>query len=663
MTVQAVEGRTHVVRPSAPAVLTSEALDEVVQWYSQCPSFVLDVETVGAQRANPVCNEVLWVGLSARGRSHVIPLGHPNGDLIEIRRAVLPAGIERLRKGKGLLKSNLSKSQARIRKVFSDPPKQLPPREVFDALRPLLFDPDKTVIGHNLRFDLRSVAKYYRGEIPTTQRFDTLVAEFLTDDTLQNRLTLAHAVKRRLKYDMAKGVGKEVENFAFWEVAHYLYLDVRMDWLLYRSLTGEVTSPPLNTIMRLEMDLAEVLMSMEQRGTLIDTDELKALQTELEKELTFATAMAYRAAGGKFNLNSTVDLRRVLFSPEGRNLTPMEFTAKTGEPSTAESALKHHANDNLVRHLLSIREKQKLLGTYVVPYLGGEVTHSSAGKTTVEHRDSLLVNGRVHTSYKQHGAKTGRLSSANPNLQNIPNPEKSEYGKRIRNAFIADPGCKLVQADWSQVEPRIMASLAEDPIMIKAFLEGEDIYRAIADPLGQPRSAGKLLILAMAYGVGPDKIARSLGISMAAARQLMRDFEYKFNALARHKKAIIRAAARRRPRPYSTTVLGRRRFIPELLSRDEKEYGAGERQAYNHVIQGSAGDAMKIALIRIHRSLPDNSHLLLTVHDEVVVLAPLAEVDETAHAVKTGMEGVRLPGITVPLVAEVKIVDRWGEAK
>lgn len=254
-------------------------------------------------------------------------------------------------------------------------------------------------------------------------------------------------------------------------------------------------------------------------------------------------------------------------------------------------------------------------------------------------------------------------NSANPNLQNIPNPEKSAFGKRIRNAFIADPGCKFVQADWAQVEPRIMASLSQDPIMVKAFLDKEDIYTAIADPLGFPRSAGKLLILAMAYGVGPDKIANSLGISMTAARQLIADFERKFPTLVRHKQAVIKQAASRRPRPYSTTVLGRRRYLWELLSRDRGEYGSGERRAYNHLIQGSAGDAMKIALIRIDRTLPPGSELLLTVHDEVVVLAPLAEVDEAAAAVKTGMEGVSLPGITVPLLAEVKIVDRWGEAK
>ena len=254
-------------------------------------------------------------------------------------------------------------------------------------------------------------------------------------------------------------------------------------------------------------------------------------------------------------------------------------------------------------------------------------------------------------------------NSSSPNLQNIPNPEKSDYGKRIRNAFIADPGCKLVQADWSQVEPRIMASLANDQKMIDAFLSGEDIYTVISDPLDQPRSAGKLLILAMSYGVGPDTIAAGLGISSSKAKQLLRDFEASSPELVRLKKRTVEEASRRRPVPYAATVLGRRRFLPDLLSSEFALRGRGERQAFNHLIQGTASDAMKIALIRIHRTLPERSRLLLTVHDEVVVLAPLEEVDEAAQAVKEGMEGVKLPRITVPLQAEVKIVDKWGDAK
>lgn len=658
-----VEGRTATVRPSVQAVLTREQLAEVVRLYQGADAFVVDVETVGPHRGDPTRNDVLWIGLATEGFTHVIPLGHPNGELTEMRREVLPSGIERLKAGKTLLKSNVSSSDAKARRVFSDPPAQLTPGEVFTALEPLFFNDTQTVVGHNVRFDLRSIAKYYRHRLPTTRMFDTVVGEFLTNDLLQHQLSLDKCVKRRLHYDMAKGVGAKVEAYPFWEVARYLHLDCKMTWLLFRDEVTRLDRAKLGHLMELEMDLAEVLMDMEHTGTLIDTQALEELRGELEQAILFATASAYRINGGQFNLNSVADLQKALFTEEGQNLTPEVFTEKKGEPSTSDAALSHFPNNPLVRELLRIREYKKLLSTYVIPYLGGEVTHTVGGKTKVETRESSLVNSRIHTNYKQHGAKTGRLSSSKPNLQNIPNPEKSEYGKRIRNAFIADPGHRFVQADWSQVEPRIMASLSHDPIMTQAFMDGEDVYRAIADPLNQPRSAGKLLILAMAYGVGPDKIANSLSMTMSQARQLLRDFEQRFPSLTKHKESVVKQAARRRPVPYSTTVLGRRRFLPGLLSDDFKERGSGQRQAFNHLIQGTASDAMKIALIRIHRTLPENSRLLLTVHDEVVVLAPLEEVDETVEAVKTGMEGVRLPGITVPLLADVKVVDRWGEAK
>lgn len=653
------------MRPSVPTVTTREELAEVVRLYSGADTFVVDVETVGPHRIDPVRNDVLWIGLGTEGLTHVIPLGHPNGELVELRRPVLPKGIERLQQGKALLKSSVSASDAKARKVFSPPPPQLSPGEVFSALEPLFFDPDKTVIGHNIRFDLRSIAKYYQGRLPTTPMYDTVVGEFLTNDLLQHQLALDKCVKRRLKYEMAKGVGAQVEAHPFWEVARYLYLDVKMTWLLYKNIDSRLTRAKLTHLMALEMDLATVLMEMEQSGTLIDVGVLTDLKKELEQDVLRATAFAYRLNGGKFNVNSTTDLQQVLFAPppEGRGLTPKVFTEKKNEPSTSDEALKHHSKDALVGQLLLIREYKKLLSTYVIPYLGGDVERVYSGKVKKEHRDSALVHDRIHTNFKQHGAKTGRLSSSKPNLQNIPNPEKSDYGKRIRNAFIADPGCKLVQADWSQVEPRIMASLANDQKMIDAFLSGEDIYTVISDPLDQPRSAGKLLILAMSYGVGPDTIAAGLGISSSKAKQLLRDFETSSPELVRLKKRTVEEASRRRPVPYSTTVLGRRRFLPDLLSSEFAQRGRGERQAFNHLIQGTASDAMKIALIRIHRTLPERSRLLLTVHDEVVVLAPLEEVDEAAQAVKDGMEGVKLPRITVPLQAEVKIVDKWGDAK
>lgn len=939
MTEVAEVGRIDVVvRPTVRTVTTRDELESLVQHYLEQDSFVIDIETSGEHRLDPRRNDVVWIGLATKGRTDVIPMGHPNGELVELRRAVLGSGLKRLSEGKALRKSDVSKSDGTATKVFSDPPEQLTPAEVLRALEPLLFSETITAVAHNLPFDIGSLAKYYGGRIPPPPYGDTRIADFLIDSQNQHKLSLAHCVKRNLGYDMDKGIGKKIEEHTFDEVAYYLNLDARMTWLLWKRQSRLLIENKLERLFKLEMDLLHVLVDMQNTGVLVDVGSLKVLHGELERAKTQHTADAYRAAGRTFNVNSNKDKQDLLYGPEGRNLEPSKFTA-TGAPSTAADALEKHKRDPLAKALLDISEVQKLLSTYITPYLGGDVERTVQGKSKTVRKESLLVKGRVHTSFNQTGAATGRLScvsgdtvlrtsrgdfrmdeydpahgdlvlthegrwmpvvrkiykgvedmysvisskggkitctkehrfltptgwaslgslsvgdevlhvseqefhqrsrerregaaevqvgrqadvarprggdrdhvsqraarledalvgggvrggesaallavqdgaeepyagqewfpapqlprgrggrtrvhdaeggrslragspnrdgrspwsepsrstkgvggashrrgqeeqllgqsgagdsrgaqglasddrlaeitfvgamgvwdievagdhsyyaggflnhnSSGPNLQNIPSP-RTDRGRQIRNLFMADPGHKLVVADYSQIEPRIMASLSKDPVMTQAYADGKDIYAAIAEPLGHERQAGKTLILAMAYGVGPQKIAESLGISQTKARQLLDDFSKEFPVLFKYKNDVIKRAT---VNQYAVTVLGRRRMLPDLVSRDEGLRARGKRQAFNHLIQGSASEVMKIALVRAHRMLPDGARMLLTVHDEIVTLAPEELVDETSEAIREAMEGFSLPGLTVPMKAEIVVDTHWGNCK
>jgi DNA polymerase-1 len=301
--------------------------------------------------------------------------------------------------------------------------------------------------------------------------------------------------------------------------------------------------------------------------------------------------------------------------------------------------------------------------TYVTPYLGGEVTRTTNGKERIVQKDSLLINGRVHTKFNAHGADTGRFSSSEPNLQNI--PSSGDYGKLVRNLFIAPPGHKLVVADYSQIEPRIIAAFSGDKRLIDNYLTGGDIYTTIGDTMNVERKVGKMLVLAISYGVGPDKIASSIGCSMKEAQDLMDRFEHEFSSIKKYKAKVIRHAKEQKPVPFASTIFGRRRYIPELKSKDFRLLARAERQTFNTVIQGSAADIMKLALVRAHSCFVEEPdiNVLLTVHDELVTVTPEDRVDDVKEAIRASMEDINLDKMVVPLIADVHVVDKWGEAK
>jgi len=655
-------------------ITTIEQLNELVEYYSKQDAFAFDVETVGDRRGVPVVNEVLWLSLATHGRGDVIPLGHPHGEFISETYPLTGQGEKRVLAGLTAREADYSRDKKKAVKVFGPAVSQLRPAEVFKTLQPLMFNDSILTIGHNLVFDLTSVAKYYGGKIPVQPYFDTMVGSFVYDNKNKNKVGLDDCLKRELGYEMEKGVGAQVENYGFSEVAKYSYLDAKYTFLLWKVVSPKIDAAELTNIMKLEMDVLEVLCSMKLSGAPIDLEALQVLNDTLEGAIEEARSDIYKAAGRVFNINSNPEKQHLLYSPKsegGRGLKPKLLTGKGGKNeesgkelvytdySVSSDALEpYREKDPLVKALLEYADLNKLHTTYVVPYLGGDVVRTTGGKSKTEYKESLLVNGRVHCDFIQHGAETGRFSSRNPNLQNIPNPSASDNGKAIRNLFYAPEGYKLIVADYSQIEPRIIASMSRDPIMINNYIEGEDIYTTVGETMGVDRKAGKVLVLSMAYGVGADKIARSIGCSLTQARDLLGEFSAKFSSVNKYRLKVVSTT---RNKGYVTTLMGRRRYIPEITSRDLGLRASAERQAFNTRIQGSAADIIKLAMVRAYKLIPNSASLLLTVHDELVTMAPDKDVAETEQAIRDAMEGINV--LDVPLVADLTTVSRWGEAK
>jgi DNA polymerase I-like protein with 3'-5' exonuclease and polymerase domains len=657
-------------------ITTKEQLQELVDHYSKVDAFAYDVETVGDRRGDTPINEVLWITLATHGRADVIPMGHPHGELLDVVYPLTGQGEKRVEKGLPARPSDYSRDAKKASYVFSEAPVQLFPADVFKALEPLMFNPDILKVGHNLLFDLTSVAKYYKNRYPVGPYFDTMIASFILDNKNKNKVGLADCLSREFGYQMVKGVGKEVEKHSYSDVAKYAYLDAKYTFLLWKNLVPRIIETKIDKVMKLEMDVLNVLCDMKLTGAPIDMGALQTLYDKLLDDLEIAKAEVFKAAGRQFNMNSNQEKQYLLYSSKdegGRGLAPKILTTRGNDRDKAGKTLEYtdysvsaealelyRDKDPLVNAMLTYSDLNKLLTTYIVPYLGGDVTRTTGGKAKVEHKDSLLINGRVHGDFVQHGAETGRFSSRNPNLQNIPNPKASENGKAIRNLFTAPEGYKFVVADYSQIEPRIIASMAEDPIMLNNYLEGRDIYSTIGEVMGVDRKAGKVLVLAMSYGVGPDKIARSIGCTVTAAKDLLTDFSKQFNSINKYRLKVLAATRASNP-PFIYTLLGRRRYLPEINSNDRGLRAAAERQAFNTRIQGSAADIIKLAMVRAHALLPAESKMILTVHDEIVTLCPDYLVTETENAIREAMEGINL--LNVPLVADIETVQRWGDAE
>lgn len=668
-------------------ITTEEQLQEFVKFYSNVDAFAFDVETIGEDRIFPVINDVCWISFATEGRTDVIPMGHPNGEFEFWKKPLLLSGKKRVAEGKELTDTHFSKDMRKWDPVFGDAPAQLTPRQVFDAIQPLMFG-NQLKVAHNAKFDLKSVAKYFAKKglkfvVPTKPYFDTMTASFIINNLNKNALNLKACVQRELHIDMEKGIGENVALHSFTDVANYSGVDAELTWKLYKVLDAKIVGN-LRKVWRLEMDVLAALCDMELTGAYLDQTALKTLAEEVSAGKEKAEAKCYKTAGKAFSINSVPAKQLLLFTAEEgkkpRIIPNVKFpnvlTDKGKEVlrargdldhthySVSASALEYYrGKDDLVDALLEYADLNKLMTTYVTPYTGGEVKRVTNGKETITDRKSLLINGRVHTNFKAHGAETGRFSSTEPNLQNI--PSSGDYGKLVRNLFTAPPGHKLVVADYSQIEPRVIAAFSNDPVMMNNYLTGGDIYTTIGDTMGVDRKAGKVLVLAISYGVGPDKIASSIGCTVPEAKKLLTDFEKRFASIAKYKAKVIRMAKQSGPVPFIETLFGRRRYIPDLNSKEMGLLSRAERQAFNTMIQGSAADIMKLALVRAHSCFTDEPdiNVILTVHDELVTIAPEDRAEEAAEAIRQSMEGIKIKEITVPLQAEVYIVDKWGEAK
>ena len=401
----------------------------------------------------------------------------------------------------------------------------------------------------------------------------------------------------------------------------------------------------------IELPLARVLARMERIGVRIDHAELKRLSGLMEREIARLTGEIHELAGKPFNISSPQQLGRVLFE-DLKLPAPVKY-GKGKTISTAADVLEDLAGDHeIVRKVLEYRQLTKLKGTYVdaLPALIDPVT------------------GRLHTSFNQTGAATGRLSSSNPNLQNI--PIRTELGREIRAAFVPREGWKLVVADYSQIELRLLAHLSGDQLLVEAFRDGEDIHtRTASEVMGVPplmvtpeaRRAAKAVNFGIVYGISPFGLSAQLGISRAEAEKYIKNYFARYSGV---RKWLDETIAEVRQSGVTRTLFGRERPIPDINSRNPNARGFAERTAVNSPLQGAAADLIKLAMVRIDAALEAGGYesaMLLQVHDELVFECPGGEVEKVAALVKREMEGAR--ALKVPLLVDVGVGDNWRDAK
>lgn len=654
-----------VVRTKDYVVLTEEHLREVVDYFLQQDAFAFDVESMGPDRNVPTQNDVIWLSMATEGMTVVIPFGHPNGDKL-IRKATRRKNRE-------------TNKFEPVPAVFSDPPKQLRRSLVFEVLAPLFMDEEIVKIAHNATFDLISTAKYL-GAVPRGPKHDTIVMQHLLNENLMSK-GLKDLIERywRVKYDF-ENVGKCVEAHTFGKVAHYAFMDAKYTWLLWKRLLPLIGRDRLEQVFELELNdgktgVIDVLVAMNRAGAPVDEGALRTLQVDLSRRLIEIEADIYRAAGQKFNINSAPQKQKILFDPKaegGQGLKPIKRT-DGGAPSTDADTLEHYAPKNrLCQLLLDYAEINKLLGTYVLGYLGEEGNPK---------KPCRIYDGRIHADLVQYGTVTGRFSCREPNLQNIPRPS-TDLGKKIRGLFIAPPGYKMVVADYGQIEMMLLAHFAGPGPLFHGIHNGMDPHSATAaalagidpdvfmkmvaaeDPAAKAaRQVAKGINFAVVYGAGPDKVASMAGITLKEAKRFLEIHQEQFPEIYRLKRRILETAKSRKP-PHIVTLLGRKRRLPTLWSMDKGLRGGAERQAVNSLIQGSAADIIKLAMIRLHDSLPPEMQLILSVHDELVTLTPEDRAEECAELVREAMLGEGIQRlVNVPLTSDLKIVDRWSEAK
>ncbi|MGM0594256.1 MAG: DNA polymerase I [Pseudomonadota bacterium] len=534
-------------------------------------------------------------------------------------------------------------------------PEQLPRDQVLEKLKPLLEDDKALKVGQNLKYD-KGVLINHGIELRGIAH-DTMLESYVLDSTAtrhdMDSLALKYLGTKTTKYEEIAGKGAKQIGFnevSIEQAAPYAAEDADITLRLHNVLWPKLESiAPLAQLYReLEVPLLSVLSKMERNGVLVDQAMLEQQSRELSEKMDAIQKRAYEEAGEAFNLGSPKQIQGILFDKLG---LPVKKKTPKGQPSTAEEVLEELALDYpLPRLILDYRSLSKLKSTYT---------------------DKLprMINphtGRLHTSYHQAVAATGRLSSSEPNLQNI--PVRTEEGRRIRQAFIAEKGYCILAADYSQIELRIMAHLSGDKGLLKAFEQGEDIHRAtaaevfgvaLAEVSAEQRRSAKAINFGLIYGMSAFGLAKQLGIQRDAAQNYVDLYFERYPGVRDYMDKTRELA---REQGYVETVFGRRLYIPEIKSSNGQRRQYAERTAINAPMQGTAADIIKRAMLTVDGWLAEQPdvHMVMQVHDELVFEVPQQRLQEVAEQVNAMMSGAA--ELRVPLLVEAGSGANWGEA-
>lgn len=535
-------------------------------------------------------------------------------------------------------------------------PVQLGLRFVLERMRHLLEDPTKPKLGHHLKYD-RNVLLNHDIELNGIE-FDTMLESYVLNSVASRHdldtLVLKHLGRKTIHYEDVAGKGAKQIGFnevAIEKATPYAAEDAEACLCLHRVLISRLgeSSSLLAVFHEVEMPLVPVLSRIERRGVLVDAAMLAAQSDEIKQRLNELEARAHDCAGEVFNIGSPKQIQTILFEKLG---LPVKAKTPTGQPSTAEAVLAELADDYpLPKLILEYRGLSKLKSTYT-------------DKLPLEISP---VTGRIHTSYHQAVAATGRLSSSDPNLQNI--PIRTAEGRRIRRAFIAPPGRVLIAADYSQIELRIMAHLSQDSRLLEAFRTGRDVHRATAAEIlgiapdvisNEQRRAAKAVNFGLIYGMSAFGLARQLGIDRSAAQAYIELYFARYPGV---KAFMAETKERARANGFVETEFGRRLYVPEIDARNAQRRQYAERTAINAPLQGTAADIIKRAMIAVDTWIERDkvpATLIMQVHDELVFEVDEDVVDTTIERVCELMVGAA--NLSVPLVVEVGRGANWDEA-
>ena len=601
---------------------------------------------------DPFRNEVFWLGIATHGHSWAIPMGHSVGEIIVPEQIGDGTVLPPLEYRKVLKNGSVStaKTKFHVPATYSDPPEQLSRYDVFETLRPIFFS-DSTKVGHNVKFDALSIQKYY-GELPHGPYRDTMILQHVCDENFSS-FSLTNLIFMNFDthspYAKEGKLGKIITSVPFSKASRYVHLDARWTWMLYIKLMAKLKAESsLIPVMEQDMEVMRVLMSMEQECITVDSYALKQLIKELDNKLNDTLLLLSEVAYPGFNPDSNKDKQLFLFNKKrdgGLGLKPTKKTPKGAPSVDTESLESLQGKHPIIPLLLTWSETQKLKNTYVDGLL------------------PKLNNNKLHPSFNLHRTATGRLSSSSPNLQNVPRDSS------IRGLFVPPDWYTMLVADYDQIELRVMAMFSQDKRLLEIFKNNEDIHTAtaaavfkkdITEITSEERQIGKGVNFLTAYGGGSNKLARVTGITAEHAEEILASYYKSFSGLTRWKQVAIATATKR---GYTTTISGRRRRLLDLTSRSSELVSRAQRQAINAIIQGSAADICKQAMIYVDLAFRStNSKMLVQVHDELVAIAPEDE-EESAISTLINAMGHNKTIMGVTLNVSCHAARSWAEAK